>query len=41
MFFTLTVIAVVSFMKTDNLIKDIPYFRDIEGKRKPITGAFP
>lgn len=40
MFFTLTVITVVSFVKTDNLIKKILYFRDTGGG-KPITGAFP
>lgn len=41
MFFGLTVITAVSFVKTDNLIKKILYFRDTEGKKIPITGAFP
>lgn len=35
MFFTLTVITVVSFTKTDNLNKKILYFRDIERKEYP------
>jgi len=40
MFFSLTVITVVSFVNTDNLIRKIPYLRDTEGEKTLLQELF-